>query len=182
MGMFQATKATKEETRKMLATINLSLGVAPLREERLDEVFEAMWPNLETTIKSLTRVEKGKVVKRSLDEMVAEILQIVRAEANRNTTQTPSPQIAFSVAGLTTSQVDAIMLAVSREYRFLASLLEPACRWEFEGDSLRVIFRAKDRPLAEMLQSREQIAKLQRKAKEVLGGNIRVSVALEPNQ
>ncbi len=46
LGMFQAAKAVKDDTRKLVATVNRGLG-GPLGGEKFDTVFERMWPELE---------------------------------------------------------------------------------------------------------------------------------------
>lgn len=111
LGMFQASKATKEDTRKLIQTINASVGDEPLRDEDLDEVFEAMWPKLEAAIKTVPIIKPAESIKRNTDDMVAEILELVRAEANRKLpreTQTkPEKVIAASdivLIGITHTQ------------------------------------------------------------------------------
>jgi hypothetical protein len=83
LGMFQYTKADQEDTRKLVRTINRAVSDEPLPESRLDAVFEAFWPQLERDLQTMP--EPGTVVdaKRPADQMLAEILEFTRAEANR---------------------------------------------------------------------------------------------------
>ena len=81
--MFQATKAEKDDTRKLVHTINLAIGDHPVTESNLDELFDAMWPKLEEKLRAMPAPEENVVAKRDVDEMIAEILEINRAEANR---------------------------------------------------------------------------------------------------
>jgi hypothetical protein len=79
LGMFQHTVANnKEETRKMLDSINRALN--PDGPVSLDRLFEAMWPHLEKEIGGMP--EKSVPAERPLRDMVAEILDIVRTDAN----------------------------------------------------------------------------------------------------
>lgn len=83
LGMFQATKAEKEETRKLVQSINMAIGGDPVPEPNLNEIFDAMWPKLEEKLRTMPSAEEDVDAKRSPDEMIAEILEISRAEANR---------------------------------------------------------------------------------------------------
>ncbi len=83
LGMFQATKAVKKDTLKLVRTINLAVSENPVPEQDLDELFDAMWPTLETRLATLPATEESVTAKRPVDDMVAEILEIVRTEANR---------------------------------------------------------------------------------------------------
>jgi hypothetical protein len=83
LGMFQATRAVKDDTLKLVHTINRAVTDDPVPEESLDQLFLAMWPKLEDRLTTLPSAEDSIAVKRTLDDMVAEILEIVRAEASR---------------------------------------------------------------------------------------------------
>ena len=52
LGMFQATRAVKDNTRKLVATVNRVLE-GPLAEEKLDTVFERMWPELQEKLEAI---------------------------------------------------------------------------------------------------------------------------------
>ncbi len=83
LGMFQATQAEKDDTRKLVATINRAVTHDQLAEPDLDEVFEAMWPKLDSVLQKLPPPESHVPSKRTVEEMVAEILEITRDNANR---------------------------------------------------------------------------------------------------
>lgn len=78
LGMFQATRAEKEETRKLVHTINKAVNEEPLPESRVDELFDLAWPKLNEKLASVPKPEKVTDPERSLPDMVAEILDIVR--------------------------------------------------------------------------------------------------------
>lgn len=84
LAQFQSTKAQKEDTRKLLRTINRALGSSSLHENILDDVFEAMWPRLENTIKLISPSKDGTKPTRDQAEILEEVLAVVRAQARQN--------------------------------------------------------------------------------------------------
>jgi PD-(D/E)XK nuclease superfamily len=79
-------KGEKEETRQMLQNINGSLG-STVSEKTLNGVFEALWPKLEHELSTMPKPATAAPPKRSLEDMVAEILELSRAGAKvRNET------------------------------------------------------------------------------------------------
>jgi len=82
LGMFQATRAVRDDTFKLVRTINVAVSSDPVSDPNLEEIFDAMWPKLEQRLSTLPQPEEIAPPKRSTDDMVAEILQIVRTEAN----------------------------------------------------------------------------------------------------
>jgi hypothetical protein len=83
LSMFQATKADKEDVRKLIRTINKAVSKAPMPEGRLDQVFDGLWPQLEEELKRVPNAENVVQTPRPTEDMVAEILEIVRADVNR---------------------------------------------------------------------------------------------------
>ena len=84
LGMFQGTRATKDDTFRMVQTINRVVSEDPISDENLEAIFEAMWPKLESRLKSLpiTETTVSASAKRPPDEIMAEILELVRAQAS----------------------------------------------------------------------------------------------------
>jgi hypothetical protein len=80
LGMFQHTRADKEDTRKLVHSINTAVSEAPIPEARLDSIFEKLWPSLETELSSIPSAVGKAAKKRPTDEMVAELLDLVRNE------------------------------------------------------------------------------------------------------
>ena len=76
--MFQWTKAEKEDTRKLVQTINTAIAEEPLSEERLNNIFGVWWSQLETKLNSLPVPEKVVDVTRDPNEMISEILELCR--------------------------------------------------------------------------------------------------------
>jgi len=83
LGMFQATKAEREDTRKLVKTVNRALASEPIPEPALDKLFDLTWPQLEVTLKTIPELAEDVQPKRSPEDMLAEILEFTRAETNR---------------------------------------------------------------------------------------------------
>lgn len=81
LGMFQATRSDREDTRKLVHTVNRAVSVDPVKEEHLDKAFAAMWPELEQCIARLPEPERAVKAKRGSEDMIAEILELSRAAA-----------------------------------------------------------------------------------------------------
>src|ERR1035437_8403271 len=85
LSMFQATRADKEYTRKLIHAINRAVQDAPISDLDLDELFDTMWPSLEKNHFAIPAPEQSVEVKRPVEDMVAEILDWARAEPQRRT-------------------------------------------------------------------------------------------------
>lgn len=79
---FQYTKPEKEDTRKMLQDIHRAIaGKAGLNEQQLNEVFDALWPELENQIRTMPAAEKAdEVVEEKQDEVIPDQLPILLPE------------------------------------------------------------------------------------------------------
>ena len=82
LGMFQGTKWDKEETRKLIHTINRAIGEEIVPDANVDAIFEKMWPELESHFEHMSKAEEIAKPLPSRDEMIAEILEFSRAAAN----------------------------------------------------------------------------------------------------
>jgi len=80
LGEFHATVAEKEETRRLVHTLNKGLG-SPVSEPHLNGTFIALWPRLEAELSSMPKPDAAVPQRRSVEDMVAEILDISRAES-----------------------------------------------------------------------------------------------------
>jgi len=76
LSQFHATVANKEDTRKLLLTINKALKEDALKEDQLSKNFEKWWPDLQEKLKNKPIPKPGK--KREERELLEEILSIVR--------------------------------------------------------------------------------------------------------
>jgi DNA-directed RNA polymerase subunit RPC12/RpoP len=77
---FNATKANKEETQKLIRTINASL-TEPLSIDVVDESCELWWPKLESSLNSIPEPEVVGKKKRPEREILEEILELIRQQA-----------------------------------------------------------------------------------------------------
>jgi len=82
LGMFQGTKSTKEDTYRLVQTINRVVSDEPISDDNLETIFEAMWPKLENRLNSLPPAESAVPAKRPPDEIMGEILELARAQAS----------------------------------------------------------------------------------------------------
>ncbi len=78
LGQFQSNPANKEGTQKLLKTINSALAENKLEEDVLHDAFEKYWPDLEKVLQDLPTVIGEDRPKRKAEDMVEEILNIVR--------------------------------------------------------------------------------------------------------
>ena len=75
---FQAKSADEKGTWELLKTINTALKEAALPEEQLQRSYKRCWPELNEGLQNLKNVEQKKHDIRSTDEMIVEILTILR--------------------------------------------------------------------------------------------------------
>ncbi len=77
--LFQAAKSTKDDTKKLLHSINQALAENALSTEKLDKTFERWWPDLNAKLEEISKMKDMPIPKRSEVEMIVEILEIVRS-------------------------------------------------------------------------------------------------------
>lgn len=77
---FNAAKANKDDTRKLVLTIN-DAQETPLAEANITESFEVWWPKLEKAFINLPKVQSEKKYERPEREILEEILELVRGQA-----------------------------------------------------------------------------------------------------
>jgi hypothetical protein len=78
---FQASLASKDDTRKLIVTLNKAMNDKALPEGKLTQAFELWWPHLEKKLKSIPETGSMKLPARSQEEMIEEVLDIVRWQA-----------------------------------------------------------------------------------------------------
>lgn len=86
---FQLTRADKDDTAKLLSSINGVLGDSALSEKQLEKSFEVWWPVLEEQLRDILKAggEQAAPPKRSQEEILEEILSIVRGLAREQEEQ-----------------------------------------------------------------------------------------------
>jgi hypothetical protein len=99
LAQFNHTLASRDDTRKLVATINQHVadgGERALSDKHLDDAFQRYWPDLESALRTATTQTPGtkKPRARSPDDMIVEILGLVRtiSEQNRAAVRQPREQ------------------------------------------------------------------------------------------
>lgn len=77
---FQATKAEKDDMKRLILTINRALGDGSLAPEKVEKAFEHWWSDLEQALRLVPEADGKPKPERSDRELLEEILEIVRAE------------------------------------------------------------------------------------------------------
>jgi hypothetical protein len=84
LAQFQAVEAEEEHLLMLVASINRALGDNRLPDDQLEESFRIWWPRLRDKLNAIgTSLAANTVVeppRRAVDDMVAEILEIVRSQ------------------------------------------------------------------------------------------------------
>lgn len=80
MAQFQATEFAEDDFRRLVGVLNSRLGERQLPGKNLDAVFAKFWPDLKRNIGSVldSISDDGDTPVRPVDEMLDEILQLVR--------------------------------------------------------------------------------------------------------
>lgn len=76
---FNAAKAEKDDTRKLVLTIN-DAQEFPLEPNIVEEMFEIWWPKLEQTFDALKKAKLAPKTERPEHEILLEILDLVRGQ------------------------------------------------------------------------------------------------------
>ena len=79
LGIFQHTVATKDDTFKLLRSINHAMAERAISEELLVDQFELRWKELDEKLRALPMPSKAVDSTRSNEEMFSEIVEAIRA-------------------------------------------------------------------------------------------------------
>lgn len=82
--LFQSVKAEREDTLHMMRDVNQALGDTSLTSDLLRKQFDRCWPDLEKSLTDARSLVDSPVKKREVRELLAEILELVRAEARES--------------------------------------------------------------------------------------------------
>jgi hypothetical protein len=77
---FQACLSQKEDTRRLIGTLNAALEKEGLSDRQLDKTFEVWWPELEKQLDKLGSTKAAPKARRSEREILEEILALVRSQ------------------------------------------------------------------------------------------------------
>ena len=154
LAQFQATKAEKEDTRKLIHTINSAFGESRLTDDQVNKSFERCWPEFEERLKALELSQPATRSQRESREILEEILELARttvlALAHDATARdsTGSPDPLTPVIGRRRSPMKR--LAFGRERRFDNDVLPPSYPPDFpDAEPPEALHKAADRPPSE---------------------------------
>ena len=97
LSSFNHTTAEKEDSRKLIHTLNRAMETQSLSEKIVNDSFNMYWPRLEEALKALPPVSQ-KPPPRNMEDMVEEILVSVRAlltERSRRSRQADSLLLTY---------------------------------------------------------------------------------------
>jgi len=83
LSQFQATMAEKEETRKLLHTLNKALGDSTLQAPQVNAAFEKWWPDLDSQLQAISAMQLSAPPRRSDRALLEEVLETVRVLIRR---------------------------------------------------------------------------------------------------
>jgi hypothetical protein len=82
LGLLQAARADAKDTRELMKAVNGALPAeARLADERVVRAFETFWPALESKLRDIAAAQRHGIPARKVEDMVKEILDLVRAWA-----------------------------------------------------------------------------------------------------
>ena len=79
LALFQACKTSKEDTKKLIESVNKGLNDQALQSNKLDIAFERWWPDLDSKLHEISNIADESIPIRSDRDIIEEILQIVRS-------------------------------------------------------------------------------------------------------
>jgi len=93
---FQAARADRDDTKKLLGTINRALTGKSLTEEQLGKAFEKWWPDLEGRFKAIPTIASKRPNRRSEREILEEMLELMRMQVRHGSFRREGDPIAWS--------------------------------------------------------------------------------------
>lgn len=75
---FQAAKANRDDTLKLIKSINNSIETGALPEDRLEKIFDKWWPELESCLSGILDSSQVSNDKRSDEDVIKEVLELLR--------------------------------------------------------------------------------------------------------
>lgn len=127
LAQFQTTKAQKEDTKKLIQTINNARGEKRLPESEIEETFDVWWPKLEERFEKIPAVHEGVETQRDVREILKDILELVRAQARASQILErevlPSVPRIFKTLDLPEEDLERLLHYYNRQRERLESLM-----------------------------------------------------------
>lgn len=136
LAQFQLSQADKDDTRKLVATINTAVGESQLSERHLDEAFEKWWPDLEKTLSGIPQ-KTTHSKQRSDREILEEVLNIVR-QLSRDTPSTLQTSLFTAFARSALESPTPTSEEVTPEQEALRNKFWDKAREEFRQNLLKL--------------------------------------------
>jgi hypothetical protein len=83
LAQFQHTRATKDDLRKLIFTVNNALGDSKLPESELSESFGVWWPKFDERMSAIPSSARNAPIRQDR-EILEEILEVVRNQVRDN--------------------------------------------------------------------------------------------------
>ncbi len=110
LAQFQATTSKKDDVRKLIFTINNTLGDSKLPESELGESFEVWWPKLEERITKIGGLAAPIIPIRTDRELLEEVLSLLRTQQSERDSEVRA-QVNAEFAARGDKQVNAYQAA-----------------------------------------------------------------------
>ena len=123
---FQAVSANEEGTRKLIKSINKSLGGAALADELIAKAFEKWWPELKDNLARVAAESPAEKKKQVDSEVTIEILASVREIMRRLDEERSNPERDFLTRRLLLERQERFKLQAELELSKAALLSEQA--------------------------------------------------------
>ena len=82
LGEFQHTSPEKQDTFRLLNTINTALGTNPVPSDVLERAFDGWWPRFEKQLAAMPKAGEAAIVKRSPEDLLSEVPEIARVQVD----------------------------------------------------------------------------------------------------
>ena len=141
LAKFQHTRADKDDTRRLVATINNALGDVKLEAERLTQTFEQWWPELAQSLEEVVReVAENAAPKRNADDKLDEILLEVRDIRRASAAAMTYPLRAAAALGVTGLELERTIRPEAKAFPFTLEDREALTRYACRTHSLSPLF------------------------------------------
>lgn len=141
LGILQHTRSTRIDVLALINSINFAISDDPLTEKQVETVFRPFWSRLQERLQNMPVPEGQVQAKRSQEDMIAEILEIVRTEKSFTTnftwptdTVTYFPGVANFAADASWAQTESSLIPSSVKKTFFVKLKSNPAIQMIEGN------------------------------------------------
>lgn len=142
LSQFQATTTSEMDMLQLVKTLNSKLGESAVQIPHLEKAFKLMWPELRSQIENLPREVGTKDPERSAEDMLEEMLGLVR-ELSRRSSFLQSPQSL--PVGIGSSMDDARLTVFQILHGEFGDRME-GIEWRGPGLEGSIVFGTEEEP------------------------------------